>query len=134
MDDYSGAGGGGSAAGGIVMMLGVLIVSLGVYVFYAYCWKRICEKLGKDPGPMIWIPIVQFIPILNAVDWETWKIVLFLIPLVNLVMAILLFLEILKRLEKSPALIVMLFIPCVSFFFLPYLAFSGGGAGSAATA
>ena len=114
----------GSAIGAIIGGLVGLVIGIGVYAFFCFCLKRIVEKAGGEPGILIWIPIAQYIPLLNVVGWETWKLVLFLIPLVNIVMVVLLFIEILKKLNKPPALVVMLFIPCVNFFFLPYLAFA----------
>lgn len=115
---------GASAAGGIIGALFGLVIGLGVYLFICYCLKVIVEKMGGEPGILIWIPILQYIPILHAVGWETWKLILFFIPLVNIVMLVLLFLEVLKKRNKPPVAIVALFIPCVNFFFLPWLAFS----------
>ena len=115
---------GASAAGGIIGALFGLVLMVGLHLFVSYCWKLIVEKMGGEPGILIWIPFLQLSPVMNAVGWETWKLILFFIPLVNIVMIVLLFLEILKKRNKPPVAIVMLFIPCVNFFFLPWLAFS----------
>lgn len=123
MDDMGGGGGGGSAVMGIVMALGGLIVGIGVWVFFAYCLKRIVEKMGGEPGVLIWIPVLALIPLLNAVGWELWKIVLFFIPIVSLIFGILLWVEILKKLNKNPVMVLLLFVPCVNIFFIPWLAF-----------
>lgn len=113
-----------SAAGGIIGALFGLVIGIGVYLFFCYCLKIIVEKMGGEPGILIWIPILQYIPILNAVGWETWKIVLLLIPLVNIVFGVLLMLEVLKKRNKPPIAILGMLIPCVNIFFLPWLAFS----------
>ena len=44
-----------------------LLLSLVVYLFACYLMKRICEKAGGEPGILIWIPILQIIPMLKAV-------------------------------------------------------------------
>ncbi len=120
MDDSSSA----SAIPAIIGGLVGLVVGIGVYAFFCFCLKRIVEKCGGDPGILIWIPIAQLIPLLNVVGWETWKIVLFFIPIVSLIFGVMLWIEVLKKLGKPPALVIMLFVPCVNFFFLPYLAFA----------
>ena len=61
-----------STAAGTAMGLGlvlfVLVVCLAFYVFYCFCAKRICEKCGVNPGILIWIPIVNLIPLLQPLD------------------------------------------------------------------
>ena len=114
----------GSTIGAIVGLVVGLVVFLGVFLFFSYCLKRIVEKItGQDPGMLIWIPIAQLVPLLNAVGWETWKIVLFFIPIVSIVFAVLLWIEVLKKLNKNPALVICMFVPCVNLFFIPWLAF-----------
>jgi hypothetical protein len=51
-------------------------------------------------------------------------IVLFFIPLVNLVIGIMMWAKICIARKKSPWLVVLIFIPVVDLIFLPYLAFS----------
>ena len=111
---------------GIVTTLFVLAVSLCLYVFFCYCYKRICEKAGRDPGVLIWIPIVQLVPLLQVAGMAVWMIVLLLIPLVNIVVFVVMWAKICSAIGKSPWLVIMLFIPFVNIFFVPYLAFSNG--------
>jgi hypothetical protein len=116
-----------SAAGGLaafIIMGFVLVVALAMYVFFCFCFKRICEKTGRNPGILIWIPIVQIIPLLQAAGMAEWMIVLLLIPLVNVVVAVMMWAKICEARGKSPWLVVMLFIPFVNLVFVPYLAFS----------
>jgi hypothetical protein len=109
---------------GILAILVILCISLAVYLFFCFCYKRICEKCGVTPGILIWIPIVQLIPLLQVAKMATWMIVLFFIPLVNAVVAIMMLAKICTARGKSPWLVIMLFIPIVNIAFLPYLAFS----------
>ena len=113
------------AAGvGIAVILGALVVGLLFYLFYCFCCKRICDKCGIAPGILIWIPIAQYIPLLQTAKMELWMIILLLIPIVNIVIFVMLWAKICAARGKSPWLVVMLFIPGVNLAFLPYLAFS----------
>jgi Family of unknown function (DUF5684) len=109
---------------GLVMVLFVLAVGLAFYVFFSYCFKRICEKTGHNPGILIWIPIVQFIPLLRVAGMAEWMIILLLIPIANIVVMVMMWAKICTARGKSPWLVIMLFIPIVDIAFLPYLAFS----------
>jgi uncharacterized membrane protein YhaH (DUF805 family) len=108
----------------IVVVLVALLVSIGLYIFTCYCFKRICEKCGKNPGILIWIPIVQLIPLLEVAGMAVWMIILLLIPIVNIVVGVMMWAKICQARGKSPWLVIMAFIPFVNIFFIPYLAFS----------
>ena len=111
------------AAGvGIVMILGLLVFALAVYLFFCFCCKKICEKCGQKPGILIWIPIVNIIPLLQAAGMAVWMIVLFLIPFVGFIVAIMMWAKICTARGKSPLLVIgVVLLPIV---FIPYLAFS----------
>jgi hypothetical protein len=120
------SGGGETVAAGIgiVVVLGLLVFALALYVFGCFCLKRICEKCGENPGILIWIPIVQIIPLLKVAKMEIWMIILFFIPLVNIIIGIMMWAKICTARGKSPWLVIMMIIPIVNIAFLPYLAFS----------
>jgi hypothetical protein len=108
-------------------VLGFLIalaVSLAVYVFVCYCCKLICEKCGVTPGILIWIPIVNLVPLLQVANLPVWMIILFFIPFVNLVVGVIMWAKICQARSKSPWLVILIFIPVVNIAFVPYLAFS----------
>jgi uncharacterized membrane protein YhaH (DUF805 family) len=109
---------------GLALIAGLIVFGLAVYLFSCYCLKRICQKCGKEPGVLIWIPLVHLIPLLELAGMAVWMIVLLLIPLVNLVVLTMLWVKICQARGKSPWLVIMLFIPGVNLFFVPYLAFS----------
>ena len=117
--------GGAMVAGlGIVAVLVLLVISLAFYVFFCFCCKRICEKCGKDPGVLIWIPIVNLVPLLELAGLPVWMIILFFIPLVNIVMGVLMWAKICVARGKSGWLVVLMFVPIANLVFIPYLAFS----------
>lgn len=113
------------AAGFGLFMIGlILIIGLAFYIFFCFCCKRICEKCGHQPGVLIWIPIVNLIPMLQVAGMATWMLILFFIPFVNIAVGIMMWAKVCSARGKSPWLVLMMFIPVVNIVFLPYLAFS----------
>lgn len=113
-----------AAGASIVMLLVVLAISLAVYLFFCYCGKRICEKCGVNPGVLIWIPIANLVPLLQVAGMATWMIILFFIPIVNLIVGIMMWVKICEARGKSPWLVLLVFVPIANLAFVPYLAFS----------
>jgi uncharacterized membrane protein YhaH (DUF805 family) len=117
-----------NAAAGTAMGLGLMLVivlfALAFYIFYCFCAKKICERCGVTPGILIWIPIVNIIPLLQVAKMPVWMIILFLIPIVSLIVAIFMWVKICQARGKTGWLTIMLFIPIANLIFLPYLAFS----------
>ena len=109
---------------GLVFILFFLLAGLAIYVFYCFCYKRICEKCGVTPGILIWIPLVQLVPLLQVAKMPIWMIILLLIPLVNIVIFVMMWVKICEARGKNPWLVILLFIPVVNICFIPYLAFS----------
>ena len=118
----------GSTAAGTAMGLGlvlfILLFVLAFYVFYCFCTKRICEKCGVNPGILIWIPIANLIPLLQVAKMPVWMIILFFIPLVGIIIAVMMWVKVCQARGKSGWLVLMLIIPIANLIFLPYLAFS----------
>ena len=121
--EYSGGGGGGGL-GAILFMLVALVFALAMYVFICICAKKVCEKVGKDPGIMIWIPVVQLLPLMEVAGMQTWMIILAFIPLANIVFMFMLWLGIAKARNKGALWGVLAALPCTAIVGVPYLAFS----------
>lgn len=113
-----------SGVAGLIGGLVGLVIGLGVYLFFCYCCKVICEKCGHQPGILIWIPIVNIIPLLTIAKMPLWMIILLIIPLVNLVVAAIMWFKICEARHKPGWMVILVFIPLVNIAFLPYLAFS----------
>jgi len=108
------------------MLLVALGLVVGAYLFICYCLKLICQKSGQEPGFSVWCPIVQILPLLRAAGMSGWWLVGFLVPLVNIVAAILWSFKIVQARGKSGLVAVFLLLPFTSFLALLYLAFSNG--------
>jgi hypothetical protein len=111
-----------------------LIIALSVvafvYLFICYCLKRICQNAGVQPGFLIWLPVFQMIPLLRAAQMSPWLLLLFFVPLVNIVVQIWWTFRIVKACGKGVLVAIFLLLPITNLFAFLYLAFSqneGGG-------
>ena len=106
----------GGAALGIISLIYVAIILLLIVSF----WK-IFTKAGK-PGWASIIPIYNIIVMLEIVKRPIWWLILMLIPIVNIVIGIILWVDLIKVFGKPGwHVILAIFFP---FIYFPYLAFS----------
>ena len=90
-----------------------------IIVLITSFWKAF-EKAGK-PGWAAIVPIYNIIVMLEIAGKPTWWIILFLIPIVNIVAAIIVNIEIAKKFGQGTGFgIGMIFLP---FIFWPILGF-----------
>ena len=102
----------------------ILAILLVVYLAFCYCCSQICSKAGSPGGLLVWLPIVQILPLVRAAGMSGWWFFGFLIPGLNIVGQILWCINIVKARGKSVWVTVMLLLPVTSFFAFLYLAFS----------
>lgn len=102
----------------------ILVVFLAMYAFVAFCFMKIAEKTGTENGWWAWIPILNVVLLLKIAGRPMWWIMLFFVPLVSIVIALVVFADICKACDKSPWLTLGMLIPLVNFGVLGYLAFS----------
>ncbi|MFH1874194.1 MAG: DUF5684 domain-containing protein [Pseudomonadota bacterium] len=109
------------------MGVGSLIVFLVLYVFCAYCLARLAKKVGMPMGSsFIWalIPIANIFLVIKIGGKPWWWFFMFLIPIVNLVFAILLWMAICERLGKPGWWgIVIALVPVVNIILFLILVF-----------
>jgi hypothetical protein len=103
----------------------IFAISLIAYLFFCYCCQLICRKAGKPPGFLVWIPVVQWIPLLRAAGMSGWWFLALFVPLLNLVATILFSLKIANARGKSALVGVLLILPITNILAFLYLAFSG---------
>jgi hypothetical protein len=109
------------ALGGLLALLGAYLVFVLVIavVMLISMWK-IYSKAGQ-PGWAVLVPIYNMIVLLNIVRKPVWWILLMLIPFVNFIIVILIYLELAKVYGKSTGFgLGIIFLPII---FLPMLAF-----------
>ncbi|MGA7462370.1 MAG: DUF5684 domain-containing protein [Candidatus Korobacteraceae bacterium] len=104
-------------AGGVMLLVWLAIF----IVFVAAGWK-VFEKAGQ-PGWAIIIPIFNIYIMLKIVGRPAWWLVLYFIPLVNIVIAVIISMDMAKSFGQSPAFgIVLLFLLCgVGYLILAFV-------------
>ena len=108
--------------GVLLAIIGVAtVLGLAVYAFLCYCFKRICLKAGEEPGAIIWIPIAQYVPLLNVAALPLWWIILLLIPCVGIFVFWYIWFKISERLGHGTGFFIgIVLLPII---FIPLLAF-----------
>jgi hypothetical protein len=99
-------------------------VALATYLFLCYCCMLICQKTGNEPGLMVWLPVLQVIPMLRAASMSRWWIIGFFVPVVNIIGHVVWCVRIVQARSKTTPLLVLLLLPVTSLFAFLYLAFS----------
>jgi len=106
--------------------VGILIVYVVAWVFFAFCMAKIGEKMGqpfKTGLIMSLIPIANIIFLLQLAAKPIWWIILFLIPIVNLVIIIMVWMAIAEKRGKPKWWGVLMMVPIANFVVLLVLAF-----------
>jgi hypothetical protein len=94
------------------------------YVYVALALQTIAQKTNTANGWLAWIPIGNIILMLEIAKKPIWWIILFFIPLVNLVMSILVWMGIAEARSKPSWWGILLIIPVVNIIVPGYLAWS----------
>ena len=98
-----------------------------MYVFFAFCMARMAVKTGMPFGSsFVWalIPIANIFLLLKIGGKPMWWFILLLIPIVNLVISILMWMGISERLGKPGWWgIIIGLVPVVNIIFFLILAF-----------
>jgi len=111
--------------GNTLLILGAGL--LGLYLLHCYCCMLICRKSGAEPGVLVWLPLLQLLPLLKAARMSPFWFLAFLVPGLNLLAQVLWCIKITQARGKSFWVAFLLIFPLSSPFAALYLAFSGSG-------
>jgi hypothetical protein len=101
-----------------------LILEIALYIYFCLCVFLIAKKLDV-PAPWIaWIPLIQVWTIVSSAGKPWWWVFLLLVPIVNIIVGIYLWILITENLGRNKWLGLLMFVPIVNFVFLGILAFS----------
>jgi len=106
------------------MSLAWVIFYVIFYVYFALCLQMIAKKTGTPNGWLAWIPIANVFLMIMVAAKPLWWFILCLIPLVNIVIAIILWMKISERRGKPSWLGILMIVPVANFIVSGYLAFS----------
>ena len=101
-----------------MMMLIFLLVYVVLYFVFTYPMYLAAKKLG-DPNPWYaFVPILNIVQLLTLTGKELWWIILFFIPIVGLVVAIIVLMDLAVRLNRPNFYGILFCIPIVGSFLL----------------
>ena len=110
---------GGGAAAVIAM-----IIWLAVYAYFAYSLMVISQKTGKGTPWWGWVPILNVLLMLQIADKPGWWILLCLVPLVNIVILIIVWMKIAEARGKPNWWGILMIVPIANLVVPGYLAFT----------
>jgi hypothetical protein len=109
-------------AGGMILFF--LIFAAALYVYFALALSAIATKTNTENPWLAWIPIANVILMLNVAKKPIWWILLFLIPLVNIVVSIIVWMEVAKARGKPDWWGILTIVPIVGIAVPGYLAWA----------
>ena len=109
-------------AGG--MLLFFLIFAAVFYVYFALALSTIATKTNTENAWLAWIPIANLILMLNVAKKPIWWIVLFIIPIVNIVISIILWMAVAEARGKPNWWGILTIVPIVGIAVPGYLAWA----------
>ncbi len=102
----------------------VLLLGAAAYIYSALAVQTIAQKTNTENPWMAWIPIVNIILLLNIAKKPIWWILLMFIPLVNVVVAIMVWMAVAEARNKPSWWGILLIVPLVGVIVPGYLAWS----------
>lgn len=96
----------------------ILAIAFAVFIIAAE-WKLFSK--ANQPGWAIFIPIYNILVLLNVAKMSWWNILLMLIPVVNIVIAFMIYINVAKNYGKDAGfgvgmvLLPIIFIPIIAF-------------------
>ena len=108
--------------GGFLVIFCFLVLVL--YVYHALALQTIATKTNTENPWFAWIPILNIILMLNIAKKPIWWIILFLIPLVNVVIYVILWMGAAEARGKPNWWGILTIVPVANLIVPGYLAWS----------
>jgi hypothetical protein len=111
---------------GLLAGLGIMIyfIAFAVYIFTSLCLFLIAKKLNVPAPWTAWIPIIQVWTFVASAGKAWWWILLLLVPIVNTIVGIYLWICITENLGRNKWLGLLMLLPVINLVLLGILAFS----------
>jgi len=100
------------------------LASIGVYVWVALCLYIIAKKTNAENAWLAWIPVGNVILACQIAGKPWWWVFLFLIPIANIVFAIIVMWKICETRNKPGWLSLLMFVPIANLVIPGILAFT----------
>jgi hypothetical protein len=106
------------------MLMFVVVICLAGYVYMALALQTIATKTSTENAWLAWIPIANIFLMLNVAKKPLWWFVLFLVPIVNIVIAIMVWMAVAEARHKPNWWGILTIVPVVNIVVPGYLAWS----------
>ncbi len=110
-------------AGGAFLVV-FLVFGLAAYVYISLALQTIANKTGTANSWLAWIPIANVFLMLGVAKKPMWWFILFLIPLVNIVIAIMVWMAVAEARGKPNWWGILMIVPLVNLVVPGYLAWA----------
>ena len=101
-----------------------MVVAAAFYIFAAFALMTIAEKTQTPNAWLAWIPIANVLLMIMIARKPIWWIVLFLIPVVNIIVSVILWMAIAEARKKPSWWGILTIIPVLNLVAIAYLAWS----------
>jgi Family of unknown function (DUF5684) len=106
-------------------VIGFLLITAFIgYIYHSLALQTIAQKTNTENAWFAWIPIINIILMLNIARKPLWWLLLFFVPLVNIVIAIIVLMGIAEARNKPSWWGILWIIPPISIIVPGYLAWS----------
>lgn len=115
-----------SSAQEIVVSMGAafVLMGLGIYICSCICLQTIAKKTDADFAWLAWFPVINFILMLNIAQKPLWWFLLCLIPVVNIIPFVFIWMAIAEACGRPAWLGAFILLPPLTLLVPGYLAFS----------
>lgn len=104
--------------------IGGSLAGVPLFIAWSFCLSRICLKVGREPGVLIWVPFLQLIPLMRVAGMPGWMLFMALLPCAQIIFVVMMWIGITKARGKPMAWAFVAAFPCTVVVGVPYLAFS----------
>ena len=101
-----------------------MIFAAAMYVYVALALQTIAQKTGTENAWWAWVPIINIVLMLNIAKKPVWWLILFLIPLVNLIIIIIVWMAIAEARGKPSWWCILFIVPVAQLIVPGYLAWA----------
>ena len=114
-----------AAAGlGIGLIMVFLIIGAAAYVYMSLALQTIADKTKTENSWLAWIPIANLVLMLNIAKKPMWWLILFLVPIVNIVIAIMVWMAVAEARGKPSWWGILTIVPVANLIVPGVLAWS----------
>lgn len=123
-DDSSAAAGAAAVAGVGLFMIVFLLFFAAIYVYFALAFSTIAKKTNTPNPWWAWVPILNIVLLVNIAKKPVWWVVLFFVPVVSIVAAIIVMMGVAEACKKPNWWGILMIVPVVNFIVPGYLAWA----------